>query len=491
MKKIIVVSLICLVGFVSCAIFGNKIKIASRAENDRPESSGKLEKILSKKELRVVLDLNSTNYFVYKGEPMGFEYDLLSEFCAEKNLKLKIFVNRNLTSSIEGLITGKYDLIAKNVIPGCIQNDSVSFTVPVLHSGMVLVQRKSEVKNDIQDDTSLKNLLGENNLEGKTIIVPSGSIAALYLKTLSANNARKFIVAEDSLKGTKQLVSEVSSGKIDFTVISSKNALALKSGFSDLDFSVTLGPDQEFSWVVTRNSSKFKKYMNEWLAHFSKSEQYARIYARYFSGNQAKIYSNSEYNSLLGGRLSKYDETIKEISAVYQWDWRLISSIILQESNFDPSAESHKGAVGLMQLMPLTAEQYEVKNLNEPRENIRGGVEYLTWLDEIFAPIIPDKTERLKFVLASYNAGVGHVMDARKLAMKYNKNPSVWDNNVDYFLLNKSAAKFYNDPVVKWGYCRGHESTNYVSDILKRYQSYVNLVPPAENRSLAALASRK
>ncbi len=82
----------------------------------------------------------------------------------------------------------------------------------------------------------------------------------------------------------------------------------------------------------------------------------------------------------------------------------------------------------------------------------------------------------MKFILASYNAGIAHVFDARRLAEKYEKNPNVWANNVDYYLLNKSKPKYYRDSVVKYGYCRGEESYNFVNEILERYEHYKNVL---------------
>jgi membrane-bound lytic murein transglycosylase F len=87
---------------------------------------------------------------------------------------------------------------------------------------------------------------------------------------------------------------------------------------------------------------------------------------------------------------------------------------------------------------------------------------------------IEDADERIKFVLASYNVGIGHVLDAMSLADKYGKDPKIWENNVDYYLLHKSEPKYYNDPVVKFGYCRGEEPYHYVTEILERYEHYMN-----------------
>jgi len=149
--------------------------------------------------------------------------------------------------------------------------------------------------------------------------------------------------------------------------------------------------------------------------------------------------------------------------------------MIYQESHFDPHANSWAGAMGLMQIMPSTQKQYGIRDPYSPDQNIRGGVEYLLWLNDLFSGKIKDEQTRLKFVLAAYNVGVGHIMDARKLARKYGKDPDSWED-VSYFLELKSNPKYYLDPVVEYGYCRGDEPVKYVAQILDRYEHYVNIV---------------
>jgi membrane-bound lytic murein transglycosylase F len=130
-----------------------------------------------------------------------------------------------------------------------------------------------------------------------------------------------------------------------------------------------------------------------------------------------------------------------------------------------------------MQLMPTTADFFKVDDINDPEQNITGGVKLLTWLNDYFTPMVLDSTERVKFVLASFNVGLGHVKDAQRLAEKYEKNPIVCNDNVDFYLLNKSLDKYIKDPVVKWGYCRGEEPFKYVSRVLQNYKHYLNVIP--------------
>jgi membrane-bound lytic murein transglycosylase F len=151
--------------------------------------------------------------------------------------------------------------------------------------------------------------------------------------------------------------------------------------------------------------------------------------------------------------------------------------MIYQESRFDPAVESWAGAFGLMQLMPTTAHRYGVDQKSAPNENIREGVRFIKWLDQRFEKNgIKPEEERIKFVLASYNVGLGHVLDAQRLAEKNGKDPKKWDRNVDEFILKKSNPKYFLDPVVEYGYCRGEETYNYVFQIIDRYEHYKNFI---------------
>ena len=87
-----------------------------------------------------------------------------------------------------------------------------------------------------------------------------------------------------------------------------------------------------------------------------------------------------------------------------------------------------------------------------------------------------DPKQKTKFVLAAYNVGHGHVVDAIRLTNKYGGDPQNW-SEVSEFLLKKSNSKYYNDEVVQFGYCRGIEPVTYVSTILAIYESYVALLP--------------
>jgi membrane-bound lytic murein transglycosylase F len=130
-----------------------------------------------------------------------------------------------------------------------------------------------------------------------------------------------------------------------------------------------------------------------------------------------------------------------------------------------------------MQLMPATARQYGARAILDPAQNVAAGVRFLQWLDRYWTPKIADRTERLRFVLASYNAGAGHVEDARRLAEKHGADPDRW-KDVAYWMLQLSKAEHYDDPVVKYGFVRGLEPVTYVGLILARFEHYKQFVIP-------------
>ncbi len=172
--------------------------------------------------------------------------------------------------------------------------------------------------------------------------------------------------------------------------------------------------------------------------------------------------------------ISPFDHLFQEHAKKLDWNWMLLASQAFQESSFNPEAVSKQGARGLMQIMPSTGLEFGSRNLDDPAESIRISTLFLKKLYKSFA-YVPDLTERLKFTLAAYNAGKGHVEDARRLAKKYGEDSYVWTAQTELWMLKKSEAAYYKDEVVKYGYCRGSEPVDYVNRILDRFNQYQTL----------------
>jgi membrane-bound lytic murein transglycosylase F len=427
--------------------------------------------------LRVSIDYNSTNYFIYKGTPMGYQLELLQELCNFLSLKLEVTVSNDMQKNFDNLANGDIDLIATNL---AVTNDNphnIAFTEPHCFTRQVLVQRKfSESESSKRNKVFNEIIRNQLDLAGKTIYVQKKSSSYQRLKTLSNEIGDSIHIIEIDDYEAEQLIGLVASGEIDYTVCDENLARVNMNFYPNLDIETAISFPQKIAWAVRPTSPHLLEAVNNWMIGFKKTAKYERIYQKYYLNKRSVHLTDISYNSHKGGQVSVYDDLIKAECANSGWDWRLIASLIYQESRFSNAAESWAGAQGLMQLMPGTAESFGVADVYSPEENIKGGLKFLRWLDERMTQRVADPQERIKFVLASYNVGIGHVLDAMKLAEKNGKNPQIWEDNVDFYLLNKSNPEYFNDPVVKFGYCRGAEPYNYVIEILERYEHYKNVM---------------
>lgn len=238
----------------------------------------------------------------------------------------------------------------------------------------------------------------------------------------------------------------------------------------------TLRSGGNIAWAVRQDAPLLASSLSEWLAaNEADFFDYTTIHVK---GKGGKTYAprrkvKSPMLDQAKGIISEYDAYFKQYGRQCGWDWRLLAAQAFQESGFDPQAVSFMGAMGLMQLMPRTAadvgvSQSEVFNAES---NIRGATRLISKLNTHYSAI-SNPQERINFILAAYNAGPGHVDDARTLARKYGKNPNVWHANVDEYVLNMAKSEFYNQPEVKNGYFRGSETFDYVEKIRSRWDEY-------------------
>src|SRR5690606_34748516 len=189
-----------------------------------------------------------------------------------------------------------------------------------------------------------------------------------------------------------------------------------------------LGPEHPITWAVRKNAPDLQRALNQWVAEHRDTERWRGLYTKYFVDRRAyRERAASEYLTAETGTLSAWDDLLRRNASTVGWDWRLLAAQTFQESRFEPRARSWAGAMGLLQIMPATARDLGIADPYDPEANVDGAVRYLRWLEETYwADEIADPRERLKFILASYNAGAGHVMDAQRLARKYGDDPDVW-----------------------------------------------------------------
>jgi membrane-bound lytic murein transglycosylase F len=217
--------------------------------------------------------------------------------------------------------------------------------------------------------------------------------------------------------------------------------------------------------------------LNIWINNYTQSIDFIHLYNKYYKHTGLHVNVQSNYFSGAKGQISDYDEWIKKYSKQINWDWRLLASLIYQESRFNPNAKSWAGAYGIMQIMPSTAETLNIDSLSGIEAQIAAGVRLIQMIDAKVSQNITDTSIRQKYILAGYNVGYGHVEDAIRLTEKYGDNPDIWENNVAKYLINLSGPDYYTDSVVQFGYCNGIHPVRYIKEIFERYEHYKNVIP--------------
>lgn len=439
-----------------------------------------LEAIQERDTLIAVVNNSSTSYFIYKGQPMGFEYELLDRLADNLDVFLRIIIEKDIGKAVHMLHTGEADIIAHKLTITKKRKEKVAFTDPHYSVKQVLVQQKPEnwqyMPRHQVEDYLIRNPV---KLMNKPVHVRKSSSYLSRLRHLADEIGGDIkIIEANGEVGTETLIKRVAQGKIKYTIADNDIASVNKSYYPILDIKTEISMPQQIAWAVRKSSPNLLQATNNWLQHIKRKPDFNVIYRKYFVHNRTITHrANSETTSINEeNSISSYDEIIKEQAKKLGWDWKLLAALIYEESRFDFNEVSWMGAVGLMQLIPSTAASFGNYNLYDPGQNIAAGTEYIKWLQNFWKSKIPNKEERLRFILASYNAGQGHVMDAMRLAEKYGRNPYIWADNVEYYLLRKSIPKFYTDPVAKMGYCRGEEPVNYVEDILQIYNRYTQLI---------------
>lgn len=440
----------------------------------RPQSIYKsdLPGIRDKNILRVLTRNNAVTYFIWRGRLMGFEYELMRKFAREQNLQLEMIVAPTREHLIPMLLWGGGDVISASLtVTEQRQTYGIEFTSPYNVVSEVVVARK--------DDTELNHV---TQLDGRTIWVRRSSSYWTTLERLRLKGHIRFILkaAPESME-TEEIIDKVANGEYDLTVSDSHILDVALTWRDDVRAAFTIKENVKHGWVVREEDEKLLKALNSFLEKEYRKVFYNVTYRKYFK-NPRRIQQLVKFRADggNGGRLSPYDDLVQKYAEKYGFDWPLIVALMYHESRFKKDAVSWAGARGVMQVLPVTAQRFGISDLEDPEKGIIAGMKMLNWLYDQFELELPVQ-ERTWFTLASYNAGLGHVYDARDLARKLDLDPNRWSDNVEVAMLKLSKPEYYRDAT--YGYVRGIEPVTYVRNIRKLYAAYIELLrgPVAAN----------
>jgi membrane-bound lytic murein transglycosylase F len=422
-----------------------------------------LAEIKKRRVLRVLTRNASNTFFLYRGEQLGFEYELAKDFARELDVRLEMLVAPSREALLDWLKEGRADLVAAGLTVTPERLKSVDFTMPYLEaSELVVVATKN---------TTLKEL---TDLKGKKISVRKSSSYYETLVSLQPQYGYQIELLPEEME-TEDILYDVGIGKLEASVADS-GIFDIELTYSDHIRSLgPLGEPVKISWAVRKDQPELKKTADAFLKKIYRGVFYNITVKKYFKNPKSMRLASSDERSDREGQLSPYDELAKKWARQYELDWRLITSQMYQESHFDPSVRSWVGAMGLMQVMPKTAQELKIEDVVDPDSGIQAGVKLLARYAKMFdEPEVKEK-DRLRFALAGYNCGPGHVHDARRIAKDLGLDPNRWFGNVEKAMLLLSEPKHAKR--ARHGYCRCSEPVKYVSEIQTRYDTYSNLVP--------------
>lgn len=435
------------------------------AQIDRERRTGDLPAIKRSGTLRVVTRNSAANYFVWRGQLMGFEYELARRFAEHLGVRLEVVVAEDHDAMLPILREGRADIAAAFLTPdGRSSADGIAWTRPY-HFAV------QQVVSDDADDP-IERIA---DLEGRSFHVRESS---RYWRTLQRlRHGRGLDIEVRAVPGHEEpetTIDKVARGIYDLTLVDDhivKNAALWND---DVHAVLDIGEPVAHRWALRADDRQLRAAADGFLEQAYRGEFYNVIYAKYFQDRDRIRRYQAQRIDLAdagGRRLSPYDDLIQEYARRHEFDWRLIAAQMFHESGFDPTVESWRGAVGLMQVLPRTARQVGVSgDLADPETNIRAGVRYLAWLRERFEEELSVQ-DRMWFTLAAFNAGAGHVRDARRLAARLGLDPDRWFDNVETAMLRLSERRHFRH--ARFGYVRGWEPVEYVRRIRERYQTYV------------------
>jgi membrane-bound lytic murein transglycosylase F len=432
---------------------------------NQPKSSV-LSKIKKQKTLNVVLLNSPSTYYIGVDGAQGFEYDLLDAYAKYLDVDLNITVANTVKEAIE---------LSKN---------------PAIHitsASLSKTEQRKELFNfgpsyfEVQEQVICnRSMIGSGRfprtveeLSGLSIMVGEETSYSQTLESL-INDGYDINATYSAEYSTEELLERVAKGEIDCTIADSNiYALNLRY-FTEITMAFTISGREHLAWVLQKDAKELKTNMYIWFNEFSQSGALSQLKDHYYSYVMYFDYYNTKmFYKRITSRLPKYKHYFQEAGEKFEIPWKLLAAVSYQESHWNPKAESFTGVKGLMMLTRNTAKILGVKNRLDPKQSITGGTRHLKQMLKFIPPEVTGEN-RLKFALAAYNIGMGHIQDAQVLAEQMGYDKNAW-SDLKKVLPLLSQKKYYR--TLKFGYARGSEPIRYVEsiynykDILDNYLS--------------------
>jgi len=403
----------------------------------------------------VALVASAPDYFVYRGRPRGFLFDLSNILARRWQRRLQVEIARDELEALQWLEAGRVDLAAVGVPLAKFERSELLAGPAMEHSDSVLVTLKSG---------------------------PTDTIAALQRSAAAEDLVSKCVPpCQQRLiprpMSTWGLLKGFQSGKIKVQGVLAprRYAEAFVGMYPQLHLREGWGPSRPVSWWLNRRDQDLLPDLEGFLDAFQSKQLYPVLRNRYYDQPRWMLMRSRPFvRTDLGGMMTPWDKLLKAAGRTQGFDWHLLGAIILRESGQNLHAVSSAGARGPLQLMPATAAELGVKDPSDPAQAIPAAARYLRRLIDRYESASSYSDQRL-MALAAYNVGPGHVDDARVLARRLDLDGNRWWEGVALSLplLRKSGY----GATARHGPCQGSTAVDYAEDVEMLYDQYLQVLP--------------
>ena len=436
----------------------------------------RLQQIKARGHLIVATLPGPTSYYEDQHGPTGFEYELVSAFADHLGVKLKVIAATDHQELFSLVRHGHADIAAAILAPTLAKREELLFTTAYHQSSDALIYRQSHAR-----PRSMADLGGRR---GAVLAGSAQEDVARYLQHTYQLDVQLVTGAN-----AERLLNLVDEGMFDYAVVDSNSYRLLRTLYPELAEGPALN-DRDLGWALRQNGDlslyqEAQRYLMKAKADGTVTALEQRFYKPQRTA-QLDYYSARAFMKHLDERLPHYLGMFQTAAKHQDLDWRLLAAVGYQESHWNPDAVSPTGVRGLMMLTRPTAAQMGISDRTDPAESVRAGAAYLRNLYDRMPERI-DHENRILMALAAYNAGFGHLEDARVLTQRQGGDPDSWED-VRQRLPLLLKPEYYTK--ARHGYARGGgQAVVYVRNIQHYFETLVWATRTERHgRTLLALA---
>lgn len=411
-----------------------------------------LIRIREKGKLTVLTRNAPTTFYEGSNRRMGFEHDLVMAFARHLQVTPEFVVLDTTAEVYDALRQGKGDMAASGLFRT--ETGGQEFRYGPVYD---------EVQELVVCRRGNKPPGGIFQLNQIRFQVPGGSAHEVRLNELQQQFPDLTWESRANIT-TEQVLEKVDNNELDCTIADSNIIRINQRYYPELDASFSIGEARKLSWVLPGQSTQLQQELNIWFKSIQENGALEEIRDRYYGLGDAEAFDYVDvrkFHKRMESRLPYFINLFKKAEKRYQLPWQVLAAISYQESHWNPWARSPTGVRGVMMLTSLTAQELRITNRLDPRESILGAAWYLVELMRRL-PAEMGEMDRLWLALAAYNVGMGHVLDARELAKRLDRNPNTWVELREVLPL-LSNPDYYE--TLKYGHARGHEAVNFVNKV--------------------------